>query len=105
MLQKIETEVNIPEGYEFVRVGLPVIGDYFISGTSRGVNIANIDFETTITIVVKKVTPRRKVFECISEVPRYAFQGEYYEDDYGLHAVITSATAYEYKIWKEVLPN
>lgn len=50
-----------------------------------------------------KKPPRRRIFVCISEEPRYAADGELIENDYG--SIVTHNVWYagkKYKIFKEV---
>lgn len=71
-------EVDIPDGYEFVRYGIPVHGDYYMALLNSVPTLATGDtysyFENRI--IIKKKQPERIIFEKSFE-KRTAKQGDF----------------------------
>lgn len=75
-------EVDIPEGYEFVRYGLPEQGDYYLGLEGHSPTFAERDSEYYMynRIILKKKQPERIIFEHTKE-KRKVLPGEYYSND------------------------
>lgn len=76
-------EVDIPEGYEFVRYGIPVYGDYYLPCVDKP-TLATGDQNSYFynKIIIKKKQPERIIFEKSFE-KRQVNCGERYLDDDG----------------------
>ena len=51
--QQITIEVDVPEGWEFVRYGMPKAGEHWLDGVSA-VHCAGFDYQDTGCIIVQK---------------------------------------------------
>jgi len=69
-------EVEIPEGYEFVKYDKPGVSDYFLED---GFIVPALSKYLHSRIIVKKNKPMpRRVFELTSEVKAVATKGDYF---------------------------
>lgn len=101
MKQFIEIEADIPEGWKAVAYKRPISGEWFLN-TMGEAEQANILFVSS-RIILEKIKPRRRVFECVSETPREPTLGEFYEGSDGDLFYCEMASGYRAgKIWKEV---
>lgn len=114
---KIELEIEdefftkkIP-GYEIVRVGKPEIGETVLSFWDIVEYTSKHQLHSDYYVILKKIKPRRRIFECISEIERKATKGEFCEGS--LYPSANESIFYnpdpetigKYKIFKEVFKN
>jgi hypothetical protein len=57
---KVEFEIELPKGYEFVRYGLPKEGEQYLSDDNNNVFTASSDFDYALCIIVRKTQPTGK---------------------------------------------
>tara|TARA_R110000772_G_scaffold4573_6_gene16376 strand:+ start:2052 stop:2360 length:309 start_codon:yes stop_codon:yes gene_type:complete len=100
-MKEFTIPIECPEGYLPVAYRVPSKGDSFVNFYNL-IEICMDDNYEYFRLIVEKIEPRKKTFVCISEEPRVAVKGEYYENGGMLNAMPTGSSCEKYKIWKEV---
>ena len=61
MLQKVEIELEVPEGYRVLRYGRPARGDLYLTHSSKGVyvELAEMNFQHTCYFILEKIVEYR----------------------------------------------
>lgn len=106
---KVEIDVDddfindLAPGHKLVRLGKPKIGELFLS--HKGVMEVDEDAFLGLKhcLILKKIKPKRRVFELVRENSR-ANEGEYYEHDKNMNYSV-STTTYFYDVYKEIKEN
>lgn len=75
-MANITIEIEIPEGWEFVRKGIPEYGEYIMPYEGTPVMCKEFDSEYAF-IIVKPITPRYIILEEVLEATEIKY-GEYY---------------------------
>lgn len=65
--QTHEIEVDIPRGYEFVRVGIPDIGEFFLWGDTVSQCVGGMLWEYHPHFILKKIHEAPELIYCLQE--------------------------------------
>lgn len=57
MLTKIEGEIDMPDGHEFVRIGRPFVGETII-GSSGSPHLVMADWSSGVCVIIRKIQPK-----------------------------------------------
>lgn len=98
--QFVEVGIDVPEGYkatgEYV---VPRKGQHFLS---HGCVKVSDGYFINEYLILEKLKPRVRTFECVSETPRKVQKGEWYEHESGDMVRQDFNTSYvKHKVFKE----
>lgn len=99
MKQRLDVMIEVPEGYEIIGLRAPKKGEFVLLKDEVRPSPGWWESEY---VILRKVEPRRRVFECVSETPRAVDIGEFYETHFGISGPCTGNPYGKLKVFKEI---